>query len=675
MKCRFFTTCYFIVFISFYSCTNENVGFSHTDNAQLEKVISYYKKSGDSLKLKAAEFLINNMEGHYSETGDDVVLRTKIFSCIDSIQLFKGELSNKEKIKIADSVFSTLKLQGKTVSNIPDEEIITSEFLISNIQLAFKAWQTTPWGEKIGFNDFCEYILPYRVRNERLEDFRGKFFNDYTFEGMRAYDPDSLNLVFDRLNSNLEIPTNFDTSLYPYFPYTQSLKDIIQGGVGGCETLSLLGVSALRSAGLPVALDFLPHWGSSAGQHYLTYIKRNKNNIKRITNANVPVNTWSIVDFSSEYRSNRHTFLENEMPRGQYVQYVKTIPKIFRLTYSSNKQLSEINKSFDKDHIDPIFRTTKIRDVTSEYIEGIDMQIQLDKKFDKRLIHLCVFDIDGWHAVDYAIASGNHANFKNIGKNIIYLPTVFEDGIHIPIESPFLLTNEGQQQKLKLNGTKWHELKMERKTALFSYTAYHTEGMLGARIEGANNQDFSDAELLYTIDFYPFYMNERTINNSKKFRYVRYVAPANNPLDNDNIAELSFFGGGAENKLSGQLIGTPGKQGNDISKAFDNNILTYYEPKSGKNSWIGLDLGSGKETTISKVAFCPRNDANCVLPGEKYELLYWDGKWISLGQRKAQTYSITFKDVPKGTIYWLRCITSGKEERIFLIENNIQKWY
>ncbi|MGV8139572.1 MAG: hypothetical protein AB2L20_30705 [Mangrovibacterium sp.] len=51
---------------------------------------------------------------------------------------------------------------------------MTSEYLIRNIDLAFKVWQERPWGRHISFDAFCEEILPYRVRTEPLENWREK---------------------------------------------------------------------------------------------------------------------------------------------------------------------------------------------------------------------------------------------------------------------------------------------------------------------------------------------------------------------------------------------------------------------------------------------------------------------------------------------------------------------
>ena len=46
------------------------------------------------------------------------------------------------------------------------------------------------------------------------------------------------------------------------------------------------------------------------------------------------------------------------------------------------------------------------------------------------------------------------------------------------------------------------------------------------------------------------------------------------------------------------------------------------EADNGINKWIGLDLG--KPVEISKIRFLSRNDKNTIIPGNLYELFYWD---------------------------------------------------
>ena len=64
---------------------------------------------------------------------------------------------------------------------------------------------------------------------------------------------------------------------------------------------------------------------------------------------------------------------------------------------------------------------------------------------------------------------------------------------------------------------------------------------------------------------------------------------------------------------------------------------------------------------MSRIEYIPRNDANGIYPGMVYELLYFDRDgWASLGKQTASDYSITFEDVPKGALLWLRNLTKRK---------------
>lgn len=55
----------------------------------------------------------------------------------------------------------------------PDIRHITSGYLIREIDLAFRAWQENFYSRSIPFEDFCEYVLPYRRQDSYLlEDFK-----------------------------------------------------------------------------------------------------------------------------------------------------------------------------------------------------------------------------------------------------------------------------------------------------------------------------------------------------------------------------------------------------------------------------------------------------------------------------------------------------------------------
>lgn len=665
----------FSIFISVASsCTRIQDRILTYQYPELGKVLDHYAAPADSLKRKAAIFLFRNMEGHYGMSGPGVIKRASIFAAMDTISIFTDGMSNEEKRAAADSAVNFEDPVDMSPVMTPDGDIITADFIISNIDYAFLAWENAAWTKEVNFEDFCEYILPYRVRDERLQLYRPKFYNDYLREGMNVQHPDSVKEVHQHLSWNLGIEMNFDPTFTPLFPYTQSVDDVLKGGVGGCETTSLLGVSAMRSAGLPIALDFLPHWGSSGGSHFLTYVKSRQIKRKLITNENLPVDTWSIVDFSTEFRAERHRFEQHELPRGMYVQYVKTIPKMFRYMYSHNEKLKKINRKFSGDYIAPQFRTTTIKDVTGEYIETVDTDIRVQPKFRNRPIHLCVFDLNGWAPVDIAVADAGSVHFSGIGKNIVYLPTIYAEGEHSPVSDPFMIDTKGKKHVFRPDISKKTAMRLLRKTALYAYTVAHTEVLKGGHFEGANKVDFSDARVLFQVNYYPFYRNEKKIGDPNKYRYVRYVFPKDNQIEADNIAEISFYGENGNTPLTGEFIGTQGSRDHEIEKAFDGDILSYYENAIKQNGWIGMDLGQDSAQVITKISFCPRNDANCILPGNTYELFYWDNNWISLGQKNATGYEITF-DGPQTGLFWLRCLSGGREERIFSYNQGKQLWF
>ena len=108
----------------------------------------------------------------------------------------------------------------------------------------------------------------------------------------------------------------------------------------------------------------------------------------------------------------------------------------------------------------------------------------------------------------------------------------------------------------------------------------------------------------------------------------------------------------------------------------DGNLETWFEKRTRTEGWVGLDLGRGNERIITRVRFCPRSDTNFILEGDTYELFYWDEEqWNSAGSQVAVTGMLTFTDIPGETLYWLRNLTRGREERIFTYKDGQQVWW
>lgn len=61
------------------------------------------------------------------------------------------------------------------LTKIYDVQTITADYLIHNIDHAFKKWEECSWNKNLSFEDFCEFLLPYRIGDEPLEEWRNKY--------------------------------------------------------------------------------------------------------------------------------------------------------------------------------------------------------------------------------------------------------------------------------------------------------------------------------------------------------------------------------------------------------------------------------------------------------------------------------------------------------------------
>ena len=140
-----------------------------------------------------------------------------------------------------------------------------------------------------------------------------------------------------------------------------------------------------------------------------------------------------------------------------------------------------------------------------------------------------------------------------------------------------------------------------------------------------------------------------------------------------SIAELEFFSGNDTVPLKGNFFASPKEKGFEQKKAAlsDRDKLTSAEIQD----WVAIDLGV--PASISRIHYLPLTDDNNIVPGELYELYYWtiDG-WKSLGKQKGRSdKTLRYSTIPKNLLLRLHNHTRGKENRIFIYENDKQIYY
>lgn len=118
-------------------------------NPDLQQVLDYYE--GDEEKLRAAEFLIDNLPCHESVAFADMAplhLAYELFGA--------GRYS---QFRARDSVVRRYGYWGVDNPCFLSDIYINPGFLIDNIDWAFKVWEEQPWCKSVGFEQFAEYIV------------------------------------------------------------------------------------------------------------------------------------------------------------------------------------------------------------------------------------------------------------------------------------------------------------------------------------------------------------------------------------------------------------------------------------------------------------------------------------------------------------------------------------
>ena len=61
---------------------------------------------------------------------------------------------------------------------VMDSEVVDADYLAENIEYAFKAWEL-PWARDLSFEEFCRYLLPYKMGNEAPERWRAAVWEEF----------------------------------------------------------------------------------------------------------------------------------------------------------------------------------------------------------------------------------------------------------------------------------------------------------------------------------------------------------------------------------------------------------------------------------------------------------------------------------------------------------------
>ena len=225
-----------------------------------KSVIEHYRADNNPLKLKAAIFLLDNLKDRYAIVGE------RYEKYVDTIKKY---YQNPDTLHAKILLLREVHYQEEIVKDI---DVLTPGYLIENIDRAFDAWEKAGWKDQVSFNDFCEYILPYRINNEPLENWR----KEVTLDTLSKIIKDTLATFSDlvdattylsieqsKIKKRFKVRWGVNSTNIPDLPY--SVIDILTTGT--CTNLTQYNLFGCRNVAIPIANDFTPHWGDNTSGH------------------------------------------------------------------------------------------------------------------------------------------------------------------------------------------------------------------------------------------------------------------------------------------------------------------------------------------------------------------------------------------------------------------------
>lgn len=628
---------------------------------ELEKVLTHYRDSG--LKYDAALFLIENMPGCYGADSTVLAKLQPVYDAYDAINrasdyrmagTWGGTSTWGERIDSLEE--KNLFLFGTPVQTM-DLHQVRADYLIREIDRSFQAWQGNVYAKDASFEDFCEYVLPYRRLNGLLADCVRDTF--YLRHGKDYY-----------RNPDRHWLEETDSLLYEYHHLVHSgvrgtripvlcAKTFERLRHGACLHRCWYNSLLLSSLGMPVAVDFVPVWGNRNNSHSWNVLMQDGR-------------SYAFEAFWDEDRWKYKRIYNNRDIDHLWGRF--RLPKVYRYTYSSHIEGPVADDEVDREDIPPLFRYIKKKDVSAEYFDLHDVTVELTEPSpqDARYAYLAVFGSGQWHPVQWGrIEKDGKVTFRGMGKDIVYLPVYYRRGRTVPAGLPFKLEADGTVRMLQDDGTKGKVcLRILRGTPTCRVNHPHFNRPIGFRWVGMKNGKPGE-ELCVWKDSLTLKYSEEPVVSDSVYRYVRMYLRD----DTLSMGEISFRS--SEGFIPSVKVLNKVRP---FSSYEDTDNLTDGREAAACYGLVPeryVDFDLGKPCRLTGIGLYPYLISE-LMEGD-YELYGWDRDgWRSVARKIADGKGyLEFTGVPVGSLLILKDCSKGWNsiERPFICgEGGIVCW-
>lgn len=623
------------------------------NDSGLRRLLLDYQQN-DEERFEAACFLIANAKWHkfvggtscYDNNIEKIIQRTDSL-CFSSFQAKFTDFNDTFCLKswLSDTLnhnepkaceFNVPKLcPNKLVTDI---EVLDSAFVSEQIEYAFDLRDRYEHVKRLSFDDFCEYVLPYRG----VSDFPFLYTNEQLANHFSAF----LNQAGGNASAAVVLYNNYlkwvnaVNGNYP-LAYSTGLPELLFKNKRNCVDKVHFATLALRSAGFPMAIEFNMAYRAAPFRHFMC----------------------ALLDVSGEFMPFN---AEKGIPEKDNSRFVSCL-NIYRLSFSAQSNTPYFMRGEDE-YLPVEFYSPCIKDVSEEYLEVVALDLPLNNvDFKNKLVYLATINTHGMLTpVTWGLVEGQQVNFKKVIPDQIYFPIVYNQwGRQIPVAKPFVLRSGtgtfGNYRIEPLNDPTgvFVDVELRRKYPRKPHLEVCARTAVGIVVLGSNCSGFSDADTISVIERVPdTYWEDLSLSCKKKYKYYRIVA--SNMSKTLPLSEICF----GKSNHAGEFV----QISELISKhpeVSDGNVQTTTEKPF-------VDFFSENAVSPTHLRYMIKHADNTIVPGHQYRLYEWSDEqgWSIVWDKKSEGYSICAEHLEIGRLYWLSDVTEGVEEMPFVVNKD-----
>lgn len=345
----------------------------------LKNVVSHFRRTGDTIGVRAAQFLIDNIEN------------------LGSVDI-------------------------KTDRLICDISQMTDSYLIKSIKNSLDVSRNDLMNKEISEQLFFEYILPHRLANEPLTNWKSACrMRHRDLHARTKGKPLAARAQTTIVKVNKSLIGTFRYNGKDQDAGLKSWQELDNTRTGDCWAMTNAITFPLRAMGIPVTVDFTTGWA----------------------NANGGTHAWNVLVLDS---NSKIPFLGYEAspptyhPFRIYKDLYRHPAKVFRKKYSKgSRSIREYVQNLEDIPVNLDF--DRAEDVSAQYMPTKDVKVTCANLRGSNVSYLSTFSSGSWTPAFWSKGVNGIFKFDKMGIHGLYIMSTFSDNECVPMGYPFSIRN------------------------------------------------------------------------------------------------------------------------------------------------------------------------------------------------------------------------------------------